>query len=172
LPFDFAEQSNEQIITHELSHIKLKHSFDILIYELFKIIFWFNPLIYLLGKSIKDIHEYEADSITIKSGYEKTDYMKLIMNLNFGNQFVQLANNFNQSTTLKRFKMMNAKKSQPKKVAKILYLIPILGILIYQFSCTPNSNLNLKGTVPFEKCTKVPKPEAGYQKFMIILIVT
>lgn len=151
-----------QIITHEIAHIKLGHSFDILYYEIFRAIFWFNPLMYLFGKSIKDIHEFEADKITLNSGFEKASYMNLVLNLNMGEIFVSLANNFNQSTTLKRFKMMNAKKSQPKKVAKILYLIPILGILIYQFSCTPAKDLKLQGTYPESKCTVRPVTIGGY----------
>lgn len=155
----------EQIITHELAHIKLGHSYDILYYEIFRAIFWFNPLIYLIGKSIKDIHEFEADKITLSAGFERSSYMNLVLNLNIGEKFVSLANNFNQSTTLKRFTMINKRKSGFIKTMKLLYLIPIFGLLIYQFSCTSRDELNLKGTVPQYKCTKVPIPEVGYQKF-------
>lgn len=155
----------EQIITHELAHIKLGHSYDIFYYEIFRAIFWFNPLIYLIGKSIKDIHEFEADKITLNAGFEKSSYMNLVLNLNIGEKFVSLANNFNQSTTLKRFTMINKRKSGFIKTMKLLYLIPIFGLLIYQFSCTSRDELNLKGTVPQYECTKVPIPEVGYQKF-------
>ena len=47
----------ETIIRHELVHIRQKHSFDIILLEVIKIINWFNPLIYLLQKSLKTIHD-------------------------------------------------------------------------------------------------------------------
>src|ERR1700694_5641080 len=52
------------IIKHELVHIRQKHSFDIILLELFKVINWFNPFVYLLQNSLKAVHEYIADENT------------------------------------------------------------------------------------------------------------
>ena len=37
----------KEILTHELAHVKQRHSFDIIFLELLQIIFWFNPLLIL-----------------------------------------------------------------------------------------------------------------------------
>jgi beta-lactamase regulating signal transducer with metallopeptidase domain len=58
------ETNNKEILTHELSHIRQGHFYDLLLMELSKIIYWFNPLVYLMNKDIKEIHEYQADEAT------------------------------------------------------------------------------------------------------------
>ena len=51
----------EEIIKHELVHVKEKHSIDLLLFELQKILLWFNPYSYLYQKRI----ELNCISITI-----------------------------------------------------------------------------------------------------------
>ena len=45
---ELSENEIEQIIAHEKWHIKLYHSYDLLFVEILKIIFWFNPVLWLL----------------------------------------------------------------------------------------------------------------------------
>ena len=55
-----------QIIDHELVHSKQKHSFDLLFFELLKIMMWFNPMIFLYQKRITLVHEYISDKAAAK----------------------------------------------------------------------------------------------------------
>ena len=52
----------EEIIQHELIHVKQKHSIDLLFFEVQKIVLWFNPYSYLYQNRIADIHEFIADA--------------------------------------------------------------------------------------------------------------
>src|SRR2546428_3217203 len=54
---------NTCIYKHELAHIQLKHTYDVLFMEAVQIICWFNPAIYLLKHALKTIHEYQADQL-------------------------------------------------------------------------------------------------------------
>jgi hypothetical protein len=59
------ETNSDAILTHELSHIRQGHFYDLMIMELIKIIYWFNPLVYRMYSDLKDIHEFQADDNTI-----------------------------------------------------------------------------------------------------------
>ena len=51
-------QNIDVILKHELVHAKQLHSLDILFMELLKIIFWFNPILYLYHNRIVALHEF------------------------------------------------------------------------------------------------------------------
>ena len=59
---DIHETKLEDIISHELVHIREKHSLDLLYFEALRILCWFNPLIYIYQKRISEVHEYIADA--------------------------------------------------------------------------------------------------------------
>jgi beta-lactamase regulating signal transducer with metallopeptidase domain len=65
---DYADQSLEkELITHELTHVKEKHSWDVIFIELLQSIFWFNPLFIFYKKAVQLNHEYLADDAVIKT---------------------------------------------------------------------------------------------------------
>ena len=64
------EQNKQFILTHELEHIRLGHSYDLVLLEIVKLIQWFNPFVWLLARDLKNIHEYEADEAVIKQGID------------------------------------------------------------------------------------------------------
>lgn len=51
----------EVILQHEMVHVKQWHSADVIFFELFAIVNWFNPIAYFYQKAIKNIHEFIAD---------------------------------------------------------------------------------------------------------------
>lgn len=55
------ENHFDPILRHEMVHMQQWHSVDILLVELLKIIFWFNPLLLLYKKSLQEVHEFLAD---------------------------------------------------------------------------------------------------------------
>jgi hypothetical protein len=145
--FENGKISNELLI-HEFSHIRQKHSFDILLIEFVQIIFWFNPLIFLYKQAIKLNHEYIADSCVIDSNLALADYQNQLINLISRNSKIFLASNFNYSFTKRRLIMMgrNEKKSIGYKIA----LIPLLaGLLFYCISCSKETMLIEENNEPW-----------------------
>lgn len=119
------------ILKHELVHIKQKHSLDVLLFEIIQIINWFNPIVYLVKKDIKLIHEYLADEETTKYDVEKYHYAMFLIQNSTGIQNLTLTNQiFNSSILKKRISMLNQKKSARWARLKLLMVLPITtGIL-------------------------------------------
>ncbi|WP_332910964.1 M56 family metallopeptidase [Algoriphagus boritolerans] len=79
---DFNPDSPEQkqIILHESMHVRLCHSWDLLLVNFAKVLFWFNPLIYLFENSLREVHEYQADQ-GVTSSYAPREYATLLLSL-------------------------------------------------------------------------------------------
>ena len=131
LPFSFfnficvgnlAQDSDlkNKILQHELYHVRSLHSLDVLLVEILKIAFWWNPLIYIFKHLISENHEYAADAHVLENNSRKT-YCELLMQSTFPNINLQLSNHFNQSFITKRINMMYQEKS--KKVNVLKYVL-------------------------------------------------
>ena len=127
------DSNAEAIITHELSHIRLGHFYDLLLMELAKIIFWFNPLIYHMVNDLKEIHEFQADDHTLTSGIDATKYQLLIIQKCVGHQRFALANSFNHCQIKNRITMMNKQKTSKAGLWKVATFLPLLALLLMAF---------------------------------------
>eukprot|EP01037_Dinobryon_pediforme_P008366 gene8366-8453_t len=86
----------ETVIHHELIHIRQKHSWDIIYLELMKAISWFNPVIYLLQGSIREIHEFIADRETAGIEGDTDVYTDFLLSNAYGIPNDNLTNQVNQ----------------------------------------------------------------------------
>jgi len=129
----------EKIISHELVHVRQKHSIDIIIINILQGILWFNPIIYLYRKAIEYNHEYIADKEVIKH-HSAGGYLQLLINQRMGTS-VLLTNSFAQSNLKKRIKMM--KKTNNKRYALIKYTsafaLPVV-MLFAMAACNGTTN--------------------------------
>lgn len=124
----------EEVLLHEQAHAMQKHSVDVLIIELLQIVFWFNPLIYLLKHDIKLNHEFLADQAVIKNGVRASTYQNIILAFSSKAKDQQLANAINYSSIKKRFTVMKTKTSKPSIWLKSLLILPLLALLLYSFA--------------------------------------
>jgi TonB family protein len=120
------------IIDHELAHIKLKHTYDILLLELILIVQWINPFAWLLRHDLKEIHEFQADQYTLQAGTNPAQYRELLVIQALGTR-VDLGHNFSQSLIKKRLKMMNSKNNKSLSIFKPLAALMMVAILIMAF---------------------------------------
>ncbi len=132
---------NQKILTHEGVHVRQLHSIDVLLIEMTIILLWFNPLIYILQKSLKENHEYLADFGVLEQGFEPTKYKLLLLEYTIGVQY-GFANNFNKSLILKRLVMMDKMKSKWKAKLKLLFVLPVFMLLVLFFACSQNNVVN------------------------------
>lgn len=115
------------IIKHELVHVNQKHSFDVLFFEIFQILNWFNPILYFIRKDIKLLHEYLADEETTNADTERYSYAMFLIQNSVGFQNFKLTNQiFTSSILKKRITMLNQKKSANWARLKMLLLIPLI----------------------------------------------
>ncbi|WP_225587091.1 TonB family protein [Algoriphagus sp. Y33] len=142
--FDPNRSEQKQIVLHESVHVRLKHSWDLLLVQFAKIIFWFNPLIYQFEKSLREVHEYQADQgVTLT--YSKKEYSGLLLQMITGGQGWHFMNNFNQFQTKKRIIMMSKPQSQKKEMRRFLLAIPVLAALFFVFSCEMTPEEDIEG---------------------------
>jgi len=123
----------DELYTHEQTHVTQKHTLDLLLIELMKTVFWFNPLLILYKKAIQLNHEFLADEHVVQSYNNVPFYQNLLLqNASWNNTFY-LASNLNYLVTKKRLIMMTKTTSNKMLFFKKLALVPILSGMIYLF---------------------------------------
>jgi hypothetical protein len=140
---DYDENARE-ILLHERGHVMARHSWDLLLLALLQTMQWWNPLVYILGGSLRDVHEYEADDFVLRSGVSAKAYQLLLIKKVVGASSYTFANNFDHSLTLKRITMMQKSKSSVWMRSKVLYIIPMATLALSAFatseSVSPSGN--------------------------------
>ncbi len=129
IPKSIDNESKNMILDHEKIHAKELHSLDILIYELYKTLFWFNPLVWIALKNVKNNHEFIADNIVSQSN--KKHYFNVLIAQLLGANCSDLVNNFNNQLLIKkRIAMMKTQKTNSIKALNYLLIIPIMVIAL------------------------------------------
>jgi bla regulator protein blaR1 len=134
-------KEQENIIKHELVHIQQKHSWDLLFFELLRIVFWFNPLVYVYQSRISELHEFIADAQVAKTN--KKEQYQLLLSQVFQTQHISFVNQFFKTSLIKK-RIAMIQKSRSKKIwqLKYLLLVPIvLGMLAYTSSETQTNDI-------------------------------
>lgn len=144
----YSDDDLDKILVHEMSHVEHRHSLDVLLFEALLIVQWFNPFAWWIKHLLRELHEFQADRSVLNKGTAIGSYKRLLLHEATGARLFPV-NNFNQSITKKRFKMMSNKIIKNKAFIKRLSAsIMIVGVAFF-FACdrTPDENLqtdNLK----------------------------
>ena len=132
---DYAN-NRSYILTHEQEHIRLGHCIDLVILQVATIIQWFNPFVWLIGKNLKAIHEFEVDEAVLNKGIDATQYQKFLVIKAVGNRLQPFANNLNKESLKRRIIMMNQKRSNRWMMLKALFIIPVATLAVSVFANT------------------------------------
>ncbi len=124
------------IVTHESAHLRLGHSWDLLVADLLGALQWFNPAMWLVRAELRAIHEYEADAAVLRSGADAREYQLLLIEKAVGARWCSVANSFNHSKLKNRITMMLRKKSSARTALRALYLVPLTGFALGAFART------------------------------------
>jgi len=131
----FIKQIHNHIIEHELIHIKQGHTYDLIYFELLKILNWFNPAIYIFQNRITELHEFIADAKTI-APHNKSDFFNRLLTTTFKVTQVDFVNQFYKHSLIKkRIIMTNKNKSKQILKLKYLLLVPVLASMLFYTSC-------------------------------------
>ena len=122
------------IIKHELAHIRLGHSWDMLLCELTCRMLWFVPFAWMLRQDLRDVHEYQADRRVLQSGIRDEEYQLLLIKKATNTGLQPVVNAFNQSPIKRRFKMMYRKPSRRWVALKATYLLPLSALAVVAFA--------------------------------------
>ena len=126
----------DMILAHERAHIRLGHSWDLLFVQLCATAQWFNPAAWLLKRELEAIHEFEADSDTLRQGFDARQYQLRLFEEAVGVKFNTITNNFNNCSTKKRIIMMMKRQTSPWARMKALFVLPVAFVAVTVISCT------------------------------------
>lgn len=146
---NYTEEQLHYIILHEYTHWKNKDLWVKFFINFFCIIFWWNPLVYLLKKDLSQILELKCDATLTKNltEYEKLDYLNTLLYalqnssqdkgvLVEGIYTAELVDSVDCSSTKQRFKYVtNKKPSLAKKVLyEVGYITLLFGLVAFSYS--------------------------------------
>ena len=186
---DYAN-NRSYILTHEQEHIRLGHSIDLIILQFATIIQWFNPFVWLIGKNLKAIHEFEVDEAVLNKGINATQYQQFLVVKAVGNRLQPFANNLNKESLKRRIIMMNQKKSNRWMMLKALFIIPVATLAVSVFASntgvstvkreavrtanalpTANMQTQQSATKAYEVVDVMPKFKGGESAMMEFLMM-
>ena len=122
-----------ELLTHELTHVRQRHTIDVLLVELLQVVLWFNPLVYLYKRAIRTNHEYLADEHVIDHHQNVNYYQHLLLDTIFRKNTPSLVSNIGYSLTKKRLIMMTKKTSKGKMLTVKLAILPIVALTMFVF---------------------------------------
>lgn len=128
------ENNCQHILTHEQEHIRLGHTYDLLLLEAMKLFQWFNPFVWFISRDLKTLHEYEADQAVINQGIDAKSYQQLLVMKVVGNRLQPFTNNLNHGSLKKRILMMYQKPSNRWLMLKALCAIPVVALALNTFA--------------------------------------
>ena len=153
---EIQKDKEANILAHELVHVKQWHSLDLLFFELARIVFWFNPLVYIYQNRVAELHEFIADEKAVK--HNKAAHFEMLLSQAFHTQNISFVNQFFKTSLIKkRIVMLQKKKSKTVWQVKYVLLLPlILGMLVYT-SCENEKPTDAETTAeePIEEMTIV-----------------
>lgn len=149
----------DEILVHEFTHIKQKHSYDILFLELVQVFCWFNPFVFLYRKSVALNHEFLADDAVVQQFGNISSYQYLLIDKMDKNSAYRITSQFNYSITRKRIFMMSTERSFKATLARQLAIVPILVLAVFLFSAETIAQDSTK--LPAVNPGKVPSSQEG-----------
>ena len=149
------ETSRPYILTHEQEHIRLGHTYDLLLLQCVKTLQWFNPFIWFLSRDLKAVHEYEADQAVINQGIDAKTYQQLLVIKVVGDRLQPFTNNLNHGSLKKRILMMYQKPKTKWGMLKALCAIPVVALTINAFA-TPTETDPIEDMVTTLEKKEVP----------------
>ena len=158
---DLAE--NPAILTHEMMHVRCRHSLDLLLFFPLQLLFWWNPLVWITREELRLLHEYEADEGVIQKGIDATGYQLLLVRKAVGEHRFTLASGFQHAKLKSRIEMMLKPGSSGWMRWSYAALVPVLGC--FMFICNPVKAVNLKDVTETITEESAPRQRAEMMLF-------
>ena len=128
-------EQNPAIFTHERMHVHYRHTLDLLLFSPIQLLFWWNPLVWIIREELRLLHEYQADEGVLQKGIDATQYQLLLVRKAVGEQRFSLASGFQHAKLKNRIAMMLKPTTAGWMRWSYLALIPVLAT--FMFACNP-----------------------------------
>ncbi|MBO6661846.1 MAG: M56 family metallopeptidase [Roseivirga sp.] len=162
---DFSGTTWKTISIHEQAHIDKRHSLDLLFARLVQSLFWFNPIIYLLQKDLRTVHEAQADEEVLKNiGFSA--YAQTLMQVSLPGYQLPVAHSFAViSSFSKRLKLMKTHRTKLKTT-----LLSIVAISLFSFGIIGWSSLKGQEEAITGRTESFEKAQTRFKSMIPLLI--
>ena len=149
-PIDL-KQNAEAVLRHELAHVRLKHSWDVVLCDLTCRLLWCLPFAWMLRQDMVDVHEFQADEAVLRGGVTLDEYEHLLVRKAVQTQVLPIVNTLRRGALKKRFAMMHSGPSSRWSRLKLLYLVPALAACLWVSTQAEEYNTYLNGNLVTQK---------------------
>ena len=132
--FNYEPQERRQILTHEASHVRHRHSYERLFMSVLRSIFWFNPFFWMAEKDLEEVQEWEADKDVLDEGWNLKTYRTTIFKQLFGYN-PDITCGLNHSLTKQRFIMMTQSHRGKGAWLRLAATLPAIAATFFAFGC-------------------------------------
>lgn len=130
---DLKTDAGKQMLEHELTHVKEKHSVDKILIQLVLVVGWFNPFFWLLKKEMEMIHEFIADKKAVQNG-DTASLAQMLLTAAYPQQYYAFTNPFFFSPIKRRLKMITNNKNPRFSYLRRLIVLPLLAVVVMLFA--------------------------------------
>ncbi|HTN47362.1 MAG TPA: N-acetylmuramoyl-L-alanine amidase [Flavipsychrobacter sp.] len=130
---DRKSASGKQILRHELTHIRQKHSWDKLLVQVATSIVWLNPFLWLLQKELSLVHEFIADGEALQDNDPDT-FAKMLLQTHYSSSFNHMVNPFFHSPIKRRLIMLHPFKQTSYASLRKFMAVPLFALSLLLFS--------------------------------------
>lgn len=109
---------------HERAHVRAGHSFDVLYYELLRVLSWWNPAWTDARRSLQHAHEWAADA---EAARHHSDYPRLLVARALGVPSSSLVNAFASTHIKTRILMLQVGQPPKRPGLRYLLFLPVLA---------------------------------------------
>ncbi len=132
--FNYSPSERRMILSHEVSHVRHRHSYERLVLSVLRSLLWFNPFLWIAEKDLKEVQEWEADRDVLNEGNDLTLYRTAIFKQLFGYN-PDISSGLNHSLTKKRFIMMTKTRLGRYASLRLAAALPLLTATFLAFGC-------------------------------------
>ena len=123
-----------EIIAHERGHVSSGHSWDRLWAAALCAVLWWSPFVWMWSRSLKEVHEYQADRTALDRGFDSRQYIILMLRQST-DLHPELVSGFGHSLIKKRLVMIS--RFSPRRAKfRILLSLPLVALLMALVSFT------------------------------------
>ena len=165
------DADNETIIAHESKHVFYGHTFDLVLGQFVLILQWWNPAAWLMLRSLRTLHEYQADEGVLNDGYSRCDYELLMLDRAIKKQNFFLANTFSSGSLNARITMMGKHRNHSSKLSYLI-LIPLIFVAtLFPKIPLEQTPVDTAQNLVYAKGTDtMPEYPGGYREMMMSIM--
>lgn len=142
--YNYESLEREQILAHEASHVRHRHSCERIILSVLRAFFWYNPFLWIAERYLEEVQEWEADRDVLDKGFDICTYRTTIFRQLFGYN-PDISSGLNHSLTKQRFIMITKSQCGGKSWLRVAAALPAIAVVFFAFGC---GTRNTEDTAP------------------------